>query len=495
MVEDLSVNITIAIQMLDNAEVGGAPQRVNVGTVVILGDHDQDLIRVDVLGSFYTIIRNAYSSQPIDIAHPIVEQEILKYGPSDKLVLYLDSPPSQENLFTQVRRDAARQKNLTRASIQLLQLENRVNSNLRVRKQHLLGVRKHLKSAFYWSLADRQAFAQYFQAKKAKGLVAEGSRTEVDPSLPAIENFSRPAGTIITKLLSNVGKSEPRKEPRSFKDSTSMMDLAAMREHIQSLWQANFDPRNYTERSYVHQGSIRTDGFRLQIRNVVKTQQDVIDLWGCALDQIKILSIDLGQACVVGASLLLPEDHDPGSATTVTGEKCDDADMASPSEDASQPQVPATFRNLAVKQKAVYQPTFKHRRWMEEQKNIVLGNGIESISNIETKLSPLRGQGISFTNHVVELEKVEERLQEFYNGNNRFKKHKWDARRARDAEYRFITESLLKAVGGNIGRKRDETNKVNDRSRPRQVLDKGQAFLIARVFQSYFGQVTWIHRG
>ncbi|KAG0363795.1 hypothetical protein BGZ54_008042, partial [Gamsiella multidivaricata] len=288
------------------------------------------------------------------------------------------------------------------------------------------------------------------------------------------------------------------------------MDLAAMREHIQSLWQANFDPRNYTERSYVHQGSIRTDGFRLQvlafkmkelqsmryrglpenIRNVVKTQQDVIDLWGCALDQIKILSIDLGQACVVGASLLLPEDHDPGSATTVTGEKCDDADMASPSEDASQPQVPATFRNLAVKQKAVYQPTFKHRRWMEEQKNIVLGNGIESISNIETKLSPLRGQGISFTNHVVELEKVEERLQEFYNGNNRFKKHKWDARRARDAEYRFITESLLKAVGGNIGRKRDETNKVNDRSRPRQVLDKGQAFLIARVFQSYFGNAS-----
>ncbi|KAG0353973.1 hypothetical protein BGZ54_001923, partial [Gamsiella multidivaricata] len=128
---------------------------------------------------------------------------------------------------------------------------------------------------------------------------------------------SRPAGTIITKLLSNVGRSEPRKGPRGFKDSISMIDLAAMRDHIQSLRQANFDPRNYTKRSYVHRGSIRTGGFRLQllafkmkelqsvryrrlpenvlppritsttggvdhylteVRNVVKTQQDVTDL-------------------------------------------------------------------------------------------------------------------------------------------------------------------------------------------------------------------------
>ncbi|KAI7823268.1 hypothetical protein BC939DRAFT_516743 [Gamsiella multidivaricata] len=169
----------------------------------------------------------------------------------------------------------------------------------------------------------------------AKGLVAKGTRTEVELSLQAVENFmflnhssqsyrktapftgpeksfmsfferelcilfwqniilqtylreliredfpstntplsqsdvilrlqSKPAGTIISKLLSNVGRAGPRKGSRSFKDSTSMIDLATMREYIQSIRQANSDPRNYTERGYVLRGSIHTDGFHLQL--------------------------------------------------------------------------------------------------------------------------------------------------------------------------------------------------------------------------------------
>ncbi|KAG0367047.1 hypothetical protein BGZ54_004500 [Gamsiella multidivaricata] len=85
------------------------------------------------------------------------------------------------------------------------------------------------------------------------------------------------------------------------------------------------------------------------------------------------------------------------------------------------------------------------------------------------------------------MEKVKERLHKFYSDNNRFKKHKWDARRARDAEYRLITESLPRAVGGNIGRKRDETNKV--------VIGVGLGFphctspsILHESFQSYFVQ-------
>jgi hypothetical protein len=43
-----------------------------------------------------------------------------------------------------------------------------------------------------------------------------------------------------------------------------------------------------------------------EIRNIVRTKGDVEGIWGCKPEEIKILGIDLGQACVVGASALLP---------------------------------------------------------------------------------------------------------------------------------------------------------------------------------------------
>ncbi|KAG0168959.1 hypothetical protein DFQ29_009963 [Apophysomyces sp. BC1021] len=43
-----------------------------------------------------------------------------------------------------------------------------------------------------------------------------------------------------------------------------------------------------------------------EIRNIVKTKDNVKRLWGCEPNQIEILSLDLGQTCVVGTSALLP---------------------------------------------------------------------------------------------------------------------------------------------------------------------------------------------
>ncbi|KAF9566387.1 hypothetical protein EC968_003792 [Mortierella alpina] len=166
-------------------------------------------------------------------------------------------------------------------------------------------------------------------------------------------------------------------------------DFDGMRRHIQTLRAPDFDPGAppthqirlsptsvKTARS-VLRGSHRTDGFRLQrlafkmnelnsvkykqlphnvlpsrltsivggvgyyldeIRNIVKTPQDVVTLWGCTPDEIKILGIDLGQACVVGASALLPEPLPLNKTSKKTR---------------------VVFHNLAVKQKAVYQPLFK----------------------------------------------------------------------------------------------------------------------------------------
>ncbi|KAG0230667.1 hypothetical protein BGX31_005783 [Mortierella sp. GBA43] len=150
-----------------------------------------------------------------------------------------------------------------------------------------------------------------------------------------------------------------------------------------------------------------TDHYLTEIRNIVKTKEDVKAIWDCKPEEIKILGIDLGQACVVGASALL-----------LSHEKVSSKDK--------QPK----FINLSVKQKAVVQPTLKHRRWMEQRKARVVYDS-QSISDIESSLPPLRGQGASVEQYIKRLEEVEAHLDSFYNGSNTIKKHRWNATRAR----------------------------------------------------------------
>ena len=134
---------------------------------------------------------------------------------------------------------------------------------------------------------------------------------------------------------------------------------------------------------------------------------------------------------------------------------------SAPATPPEAPQEKAIYRNLAVKSKAVYQPQFKFRRWMEGQKKIVPPGETTSISDIECGLPALRGENASVINYVTELAKVEERLERFYNGNDMiYKRHKWDAKRAKDREFLEIANSLLKVVGGNVGELRKDDNKV-----------------------------------
>lgn len=114
-----------------------------------------------------------------------------------------------------------------------------------------------------------------------------------------------------------------------------------------------------------------------------------------------------------------------------------------------------------MKQKAVYQPCFKFRRWLEGEKQTKQEGEQESIAEIESHLPPLKGQGASVFNYVTELEKVEQRLLEFYGGHDQqYKRHKWDMERALHYEYQLIAKRLLGIVGGSIGRPRDSSNPV-----------------------------------
>ncbi|KAF9922742.1 hypothetical protein FBU30_007139 [Linnemannia zychae] len=80
---------------------------------------------------------------------------------------------------------------------------------------------------------------------------------------------------------------------------------------------------------------------------------------------------------------------------------------------------------------------------------------------------------------------VENDLDIFYNRSN-FAKHHWDARRARQEEFSRVANSLLQMVGGTIGEKRREDQKV--------VIVIGLAKFVAKngppsldgAFQDYF---------
>ncbi|KAF9945326.1 hypothetical protein BGZ72_001469, partial [Mortierella alpina] len=179
----------------------------------------------------------------------------------------------------------------------------------------------------------------------------------------------------------------------------------------------------------------------------------IASLWPTAdPHEIKILVIDAGQAFVFGAYAHLPESHQ-------------NTDPAQEHEDK-------LHNNLAVNQKAVLQPVFRHRRWLQEEKNrrpegperqVALEPDIalQSISEIESQLPSLRGPGASVVGYVTKLEEVEGRLLDFYAGeNNRFLKHSWDMTRAKHKEYQAIANSLLGVVGGSIGEQRKSDNPV-----------------------------------
>ncbi|KAF9342446.1 hypothetical protein BGX34_008135, partial [Mortierella sp. NVP85] len=140
-------------------------------------------------------------------------------------------------------------------------------------------------------------------------------------------------GTLITNLITDVGCSrKPDKKSGGYRRHSKTMALSEMRNHINNIRGAQFDPNEYNGQGYVVQSTIRTDGFRLhilswkmnellavryrrlsenkvplritsplggtgdyltEIRNVVKSKDDVERIWRCEPDDIAILGLDL----------------------------------------------------------------------------------------------------------------------------------------------------------------------------------------------------------
>lgn len=291
---------------------------------------------------------------------------------------------------------------------------------------------------------------------------------------------SKPFGYLITRLLTDVGRGERvncrSREFKGYRRTTKMLELIQLQDHINHIRSEGFDPtveNAYRERGYMLRSSIRTDGFRLQllafklkelncvkyrrlhpsrlperltdtlggtdyflseVHNVIKSKDDVERLWGCEAKNIKVLGLDLGQKCVVGAYAYIPEDQQGESPV---------------------------FHNLVATQKSMYQPYFRYRRWETQSKEVVPEGSTLTIKEIESSLPALRGPTASLSQYVLAEQAHEEALVQYYdNDHNTFKRNAWDAEKAKNEEYNVLCDRLLGMVGGTIGQKRHADNNV-----------------------------------
>ncbi|KAF9114686.1 hypothetical protein BGW39_003286, partial [Mortierella sp. 14UC] len=267
------------------------------------------------------------------------------------------------------------------------------------------------------------------------------------------------------------GLSNRRRRKTGHRGAIIIKSLDAIRNHLQMVKETK--PKDYQAKGYVPRGSIRTDGFRVQvlafklrvrqdarykrlpqedlpdrltstvagteyylteIRNVIRTKDNVERLWPGKDIRGKNKDNAGGGEWKKGIVLTSQEAavdlSDPSQVSKHI------SNPASPQTTAQTVEASApAFYNLAVKQKAVYQPTFRFRRWQETKKEVVPEGEEESISSIESRLPPLHGSASSIVDHVGELQQVEERLKKFY------------------MEYQAIAERLLGIVGGSLGRR------------------------------------------
>ncbi|KAG0308925.1 hypothetical protein BGZ99_001025 [Dissophora globulifera] len=105
--------------------------------------------RVDVLGASYRVILGAYLNNSQDRAHTIIEKEMLRFGSRSSLVFYINGPQAQRKLITFEIRQAAQNKATVRCEDSLDKLEQRIESNLRLKKRHFADVNANFSSSSY----------------------------------------------------------------------------------------------------------------------------------------------------------------------------------------------------------------------------------------------------------------------------------------------------------------------------------------------------------
>ncbi|KAI7818891.1 hypothetical protein BC939DRAFT_277412 [Gamsiella multidivaricata] len=70
--------------------------------------------RVDLLSRF-SVIRNAYTRNSIEMAHTILELDVMRFGTKENIIIYVDGVQAEEKEFTAQIRQEARRRPLSNA--------------------------------------------------------------------------------------------------------------------------------------------------------------------------------------------------------------------------------------------------------------------------------------------------------------------------------------------------------------------------------------------
>ncbi|KAG9063431.1 hypothetical protein KI688_004314 [Linnemannia hyalina] len=306
------------------------------------------------------------------------------------------------------------------------------------------------------------------------------------------------------------GLTSRQRRKEGHRAAVKLLSLDQIRNHLDVAKNEWLDPVTHAKKRYVFRGSVKTDGFRIQIlafklrelqyvryrrlddnrlplrltstvggvdyylqeiRDVITSKEDVARLWpGVQPEEIKTLTLDRGQTSIVGAFADIPRTRERMEmARRLTGHiqpwkgshhfRGTDSilDILNPSSCPHHSFHPRStinkLPNGVVKDgvsqygsqtKAVYQPTFRLHRWLEDEKQATQEGKQETIAEIGGRLLPLKGQVASVVGYVAELKKC----------------HKWDMKRVRHYEYQLIADRLLGIVGGSVGRPRESSNPV-----------------------------------
>ncbi|KAF9344173.1 hypothetical protein BGX34_005936 [Mortierella sp. NVP85] len=152
------------------------------------------ICRLDVLGTFYNEIKNAYSKHPSEAAHHIMEQKLLKVGSKEGLWVYLDGSPSKEKESTHAQREQKRMDNGRRGQQLLEDLRARIEDGQNVSKPMFKDVEKAIGGTFYWSLESRAEFVAYLHQQGWKHIVEAATEADL-----AIAKDCQPNDIVISR--------------------------------------------------------------------------------------------------------------------------------------------------------------------------------------------------------------------------------------------------------------------------------------------------------
>ncbi|KAK3808749.1 MAG: hypothetical protein J3Q66DRAFT_417306 [Benniella sp.] len=218
-----------------------------------------------------------------------------------------------------------------------------------------------------------------------------------------------PPGILITSLLTTVGRGKISSNKTSYQRNSEVWTLDMIRAYINAIRDPNFDATTYQRKGYVLRGAITTDGYRLNL-----------EMWKLK----ELLSAKFKR--------LPPERLPPRLTTTVAGT----SDLL------------ARIWNG--------DPTEIKVIRMDPGEAFVVG--VSALLPGDHQVFHNLGKNGNFSEHMDYMDTHREKLKGFYD--KTVKKHSWDARRAKDEEFYAIANQILGLVGGSIGERRKENNKV-----------------------------------